>query len=321
MKCLIFAALATACFAISYDEFSKEMAAKTNQMQTHWRAGFNHYFRGWDLEDMKILMGTKMDYIKDAAVENVEVKDTLPSTFDCRQQWPKCTSIDHIRDQSTCGSCWAVSASEVATDRHCISSNAQNVPEISSEDLLECCSACGYGCQGGYPIRAMEYWQSTGIVTGGDYGTGRGCQPYEIPPCTHNCQESPTPKCSKPTCNGQYSHSYTSDKHTSSKSYYITANVGSIQQEIYSRGPVVCAFSVYQDFYNYKSGVYHHTTGAYVGGHAVKVLGWGTESNTPYWLVANSWNATWGMSGYFKIKRGSNECGFEAQCVAGMAKQ
>jgi cathepsin B len=28
-----------------------------------------------------------------------------------------------------------------------------------------------------------------------------------------------------------------------------------------------------------------------------------------YWLVANSWNEDWGEKGFFKIKRGSNECG------------
>lgn len=41
---------------------------------------------------------------------------------------------------------------------------------------------------------------------------------------------------------------------------------------------------------NSKSGVYRHVTGKMLGGHAVKMLGWGVESNTPYWLIANSWN-------------------------------
>lgn len=30
----------------------------------------------------------------------------LPDTFDARQQWPKCTTIQQIRDQGSCGSCW-----------------------------------------------------------------------------------------------------------------------------------------------------------------------------------------------------------------------
>ena len=42
---------------------------------------------------------------------------------------------------------------------------------------------------------------------------------------------------------------------------------------------------------------YQHLTGKYLGGHAVKVIGWGEENGTPYWLVANSWNEDWGEKG------------------------
>jgi len=85
-------------------------------------------------------------------------------------------------------------------------------------------------------------------------------------------------------------------------------------------GPVEAAFSVYADFLAYKSGVYHHTSGSLLGGHAVKLFGWGVENGTAYWLVANSWNEDWGDKGTFKIKRGNNECGFEAEIVAGLPK-
>jgi len=55
---------------------------------------------------------------------------------------------------------------------------------------------------------------------------------------------------------------------------------------------------------NYASGVYYHRTGGVMGGHAVKILGWGhdTTSGLDYWLCANSWNTSWGEKGYFKIK-------------------
>ena len=37
----------------------------------------------------------------------------------------------------------------------------------------------------------------------------------------------------------------------------------------------------------------HHTTGKMAGGHAVKMVGWGTDSTSgkavDYWLIANSW--------------------------------
>jgi len=85
-----------------------------------------------------------------------------------------------------------------------------------------------------------------------------------------------------------------------------------------THGPVEASFTVYADFPTYKSGVYHHTTGSALGGHAIKIVGWGNESGSDYWLVANSWNADWGTKGFFKIKRGSNECGIEGGIVAGI---
>jgi len=67
------------------------------------------------------------------------------------------------------------------------------------------------------------------------------------------------------------------------------------------------AFTVYEDFMSYSSGIYEHVTGKELGGHAVKLLGWGVDDGVEYWLCANSWGPTWGMDGTFKIKVG--ECG------------
>merc|ERR1711879_578726 len=53
---------------------------------------------------------------------------------------------------------------------------------------------------------------------------------------------------------------------------------------------------------NYASGIYHHMGGMPVGGHAVKVVGWGVENGVSYWKIANSWNPYWGEKGYFRIK-------------------
>ena len=42
------------------------------------------------------------------------------------------------------------------------------------------------------------------------------------------------------------------------------------------------------------------------------------EDGTPYWKVKNSWNDSWGDGGFFKILRGSNECGIEGTVSAGL---
>ena len=53
---------------------------------------------------------------------------------------------------------------------------------------------------------------------------------------------------------------------------------------------------------SYKGGTYSHTYGGLAGGHAVKMIGYGTDSQgVDYWLCANSWGTSWGERGYFKI--------------------
>ncbi|CAF1683036.1 unnamed protein product [Adineta ricciae] len=227
---------------------------------------------------------------------------------------------------SCCGSCWAFGAVEAMSDRICIASNGAQNAHISAEDLVSCCSSCGFGCDGGFPQAAWSYYKSSGLVTGGNYNSKQGCEPYTIPSCDHHvngslppCQgEQPTPRCTK-KCIDDYPTPFAKDKHFG-QSVYAVRSEKQIQTELFKNGPVEAAFTVYADFLTYKSGVYKHTSGSVLGGHAVKILGWGVEDSTPYWLVANSWNEDWGDKGFFKILRGKDECGIEDGIVAGAPK-
>lgn len=84
-------------------------------------------------------------------------------------------------------------------------------------------------------------------------------------------------------------------------------------------GPVETAFTVYQDFENYVSGIYQQTSNTVLGGHAVKITGWGVENGVKYWKVANSWNPYWGEKGFFRILRGVDECGIESGATSSSA--
>jgi cathepsin B len=254
----------------------------------------------------------------------------IPDSFDSREHWPHCPSMQAIRDQSACGSCWAFGAVEAMSDRICIASGGSIKVSLSADDLLSCCTACGFGCDGGDPLAAWQYWKSDGIVTGSNFTLGQGCKPYPFPPCEHHSNKThfkpchhdlyPTPKCEH-TCQSQYTaRTYSQDKYYGASAYGVADDEEAIKKEIMTHGPVEVAFEVYEDFLAYGGGVYQHKGGKLGGGHAVKMLGWGVEDDTPYWIVANSWNTDWGENGFFRIIRGKDECGIESGVVGGVPR-
>jgi cathepsin B len=330
MKAVLCFALVGAALAKSWvtkPAVDNDLIHAVNKAKSTWTAGHNPHFEGRTMAFAKGLMGYKKSKThqlpkKDAAPAWI----ALPTAFDSRTQWGSmCPSTMEVRDQSACGSCWAFGAVESMTDRHCIQSMGKNTPHISADDMNSCCWWCGNGCGGGDPGSAWSYWVQTGVVDGGNY-EGGGCDPYALPGCDHHLNNSanpcpaneyPTPAC-QTAC--QNSETWAAATHTGSSAYQLATDQNSIMQEIMTNGPVEAAFTVYQDFLAYKSGVYQYTTGAELGGHAIKILGWGVDNGTPYWTVANSWNSDWGNQGFFNILRGADECGIEDDVNAGMAK-
>jgi len=307
---------------------SRAIIDMVNTRESTWTAGVSNRFFANTIDEVKDLCGTlpgpKPDVVIDFPDSFMKALN-IPDTFDSREEWgTTCPSTKEIRDQGACGSCWAVGAASAMTDRVCIASKGANAPHLSSEDLVSCCGfSCGFGCQGGFPIMAWNYFQGTGLVSGGPWNSKQGCYPYQIESCDHHVNGTrkpcgsvvPTPACSQKCQNEAV---WEQDKHKGVKAYGVPADVAKIQAEIMQNGPVEAAFSVYADFVSYRSGVYKHVTGQMLGGHAVKMIGWGVESGSPYWLISNSWNEDWGDKGLFKIARGNNECGIESGIVAGL---
>jgi len=295
-----------------------EMIALINSQSVNWKAGTQKgtFLHGASFGQIKSFLGTKLGgpRLPEKTVESPS--QVIPDTFDARTHWPQCATMTQIRDQSACGSCWAFGAAEAMSDRICIFLN-KNL-SVSSADLTFCCANCGDGCGGGFPASAWQYWVTKGVVT-------ETCDPYPFPSCDHHlpnsqhpCPASEYPNQACPTeCKD--TENWATAKQFGARAYSVSG-VAAIQKEIMQNGPVEAAFSVYADFLTYKSGVYKHVSGGFLGGHAVKFIGWGTENEENYWLVANSWNPNWGDKGYFKILRGANECGIEAEVNGGVPK-
>ncbi|VDL76100.1 unnamed protein product [Nippostrongylus brasiliensis] len=156
------------------------------------------------------------DAMKRHIKELVDYPDSaIPTHFDARLKWPQCPSISHVPNQGGCGSCYAVAAAGVASDRACIQSNGTFRALLSEEDVLGCCAVCG-NCYGGDPLKALAYWVNEGLVTGGR----DGCRPYSfdrscgVPcsPATFFAAEK-TRTCIRRCQDIYYQNTYDEDKH------------------------------------------------------------------------------------------------------------
>jgi cathepsin B len=281
---------------------------RVDYINTHatWEAGFHEIFDGVPLKDAHHYLGLMKrprDYFNMPLLQLPKVS-ALPDHFDANVQWPG--RIIAIRDQASCGSCWAFGATEALSDVFNIHNMADPAVILSPQQLVSC-DTTSYGCQGGYPDKAWDYMAKTGVVTD-------PCYPYSSGGGeTGTCKINGTPGQACPSGSGKTVY-YHADKQGR-----IAKDVTSIMTAMFTYGPIEMGFHVYSDFMNYKSGVYYHVSGSLEGGHAIKCLGWGHDDKTKldYWICANSWGTGWGQKGYFWIKKGTDECGIESWFTVG----
>jgi len=92
----------------------------------------------------------------------------------------------------------------------------------------------------------------------------------------------------------------------------ISNNETVMAEYLVAHGPVsIAADAVEWQFYI--GGVFDLPCGHTLD-HGILIVGYGVETDIlgfhkPYWWVKNSWGASWGLSGYLKIKRGDCKCG------------
>ena len=236
-------------------------------------------------------------------------KETLPKSYDIRNiegynyaTWDKNQHIPHY-----CGSCWAQAPTSALSDRiNLMRKGKWPTINLSEQEVINCSSSGS--CQGGLPDGVYSYAYRDGIPD-------QTCAVYEAVDkyCT------PINRC-KNCWPGEPCFAVEDYRRVKVSEYGYVKGAANMQAEIFARGPISCVMDVTQTFLDYAGGVFTSREGKWLGKHAVEVTGWGVdeETQTPYWIVRNSWGTYWGEKGWFRIAMGENLLNIEQLCSWGV---
>ncbi|OHT08398.1 Clan CA, family C1, cathepsin L-like cysteine peptidase [Tritrichomonas foetus] len=210
--------------------------------------------------------------------------------------WREKGVVNEIKDQAACGSCWAFSAIQAAESAYAISTGT--LESYSEQNLVDCVQGC-YGCSGGLMDYAYKYIidrQKGKMILESDY--------------VYTALDGVCKFAQFQTVGNVASFLYIAENDEED----LAANVE-------THGPVAVAIDAsHQSFQLYKSGIYDEPEcSATFLNHGVGCIGFGSDNDTKYWIVRNSWGLTWGEEGYIRIIRKDNRCGIAASACFPLA--
>lgn len=212
--------------------------------------------------------------------------------------WTAKGAVTPVKNQGSCGSCWAFSA--VAAIESAFFLKSGLLAEFSEQELVSCDNV-DYGCQGGLMDNAFEWVKEQGGLCGEE------AYPYT------SGTTSARGVCQKAAC--------TPVAGTVPSSFIdIAPSESALLAALAAHGPVSVAIEADQTVFQfYHKGVLTGACGTHLD-HGVLLVGYGIdiESGTPFWKVKNSWGTTWGEDGYVRMQRGKRwpaggECGIASK--------
>jgi len=204
-----------------------------------------------------------------------------------------------VKNQGSCGSCWAFSAVGALESAYAIKTG--NLVQFSEQELVSCDNN-DFGCQGGLMDTAFDWIErnSAGLCTEQDYAYTSG-------------STSARGTCMSSSCapvSGSIPKGYVD----------IPPNESSLLAALAEHGPIAVAIEADQSVFQfYHSGVLTGACGTHLN-HGVLLVGYGIDiqSGIPFWKVKNSWGNGWGETGYVRMQRGKRwptggECGIASK--------
>lgn len=250
-----------------------------NAQQSSYKMGVNQ-FTDYTKAEFESMMGLRTQQQAPFAAKQLEAKTTGLFNVNGEIDWR--SKMTPVKNQASCGSCWAFSA--MASLEFEVAKATGKIVDLSEQQLVDCSGSYGNnGCNGGLMSNAFEYLAANGgACLQTDYPGGYTAKDGK-------CQQCP------PTI-----------KVTGYKSVPTTpeGHLEILQERVIS----VALAASSQAFQFYKSGVVDNCTDRSIN-HGVALVGYGTESGTDYWLLRNSWGASWGDAGFIKLAYKGTQCG------------
>eukprot|EP00301_Raphidiophrys_heterophryoidea_P027881 c9870_g1_i1.p1 GENE.c9870_g1_i1~~c9870_g1_i1.p1 ORF type:complete len:626 (+),score=160.88 c9870_g1_i1:35-1912(+) len=220
-----------------------------------------------------------------------------------------------------CGSCYAMAVNAVMESRIRIFSNNEHQPNLSVQDIVSCSPYC-QGCDGGFPYLVGKHFEDFGVAETEcmqyDLGTY-----FDINPSISDYLLGDTTVCARAQKCGEYNNKrWFGTNYHYIGGYYGACNEKDMIRELQD-GPLTIGFWASQDLVFYHRGIWHQSSTPEIvkhrevrewekTNHAVVLVGYGEENGEKYWIAKNSWGDQWGDKGYFKVRRGTDEGGFES---------
>jgi len=197
--------------------------------------------------------------------------------------WRLKGAVTPVKNQGQCGSCWAFSTTGGIEGQWKLAGH----PLVSlSEQLLVSCDTIDSGCNGGLMDDAMDW-----IVTDNKgnlvseasypYTSGSGVAPA--------CDRKNNKDVAKITGHKNLPH-----------------NEADMAAWVYAHGPLSIGVDA-TSWQTYTSGIMTNCISQQLD-HGVLIVGFDTLNKPPYWIIKNSWAASWGEKGYIRVEYGKDEC-------------